>query len=320
MKRFILNIIYLSIPFLIWGAAIVIIDPFNYFNLGLFDKSTRKNAEDLNQLMYRTIDYVHNPCQNLLIGDSRTELLPIGMIEQISKQRYKKLNTSAAKLNEVFDLFYLANARQPVKRVVIGINFNMFNKYGYQDRISGLKRVLNNPLMYVFNADVADAAWVNARYIVTKRNIDFKPPMTVDEFWKWSIDVKASDWYGKYAFPDALYKQLLDFDKFTKDHGIEVIFIIVPHNNEFHNRLVHFGLEGEEKRFKAIMAKLNAKVYDFDYLNAITIDRNNFKDPVHYNERTGALMVNEIWNNKPLIGRRLNHLPDSSLNNTGNKK
>lgn len=305
MKRFLLNCFYLTIPFIVWAVVTVVVDPFNYFNFDFFSKSSKKSAEGLNQLMYRTIDYKHDPCENILIGDSRTDLLPINLIEKLSNKKYKKLNTNAAKLNEIFELFYLVNEQKPLKRVVIGINFNMFNKYGFQDRISGLKNVLDNPLMYLYNKDVAEATLVTMEYIITKKNVDQKPPMTKEEFWKFNIQTKASDWYGKYAFPTELYKQLLDFDKFTKSHNIEVTFIIVPHNNEFHNRLIEFGLVEEEKRFKQIMSNLNAKVYDFDYLNPITLDKNNFTDPVHYNDSIAKLIVEEVWNNKLLIGKKL---------------
>jgi hypothetical protein len=305
MRRFIVNSFLIAIPFMIWGLFIIAVDPFNYFNLRLFSNESKKSAEDLNQLMYRTVDYIKSPCENILIGDSRTELLPIELLQEIDNRKYKKMNTSGAKLNEIFELFYLANEHQKIKRVVIGINFNMFNKYGYQDRVSGLKRVLDNPLMYVYNKDVADAAYITSKYILTKKGVDFKPPMSVDEFWKWSIETKASDWYGKYEFPDKLHQELLDFDNYAKEKGIDVTFIIAPHHEEFHDRLVGFGLKEEEQRFKKIMAGLHAKVYDYDYPNAVTAAKNNFKDPVHYNDSIGNLIVKEIWNKKLLIGKEL---------------
>ncbi|HKG05244.1 MAG TPA: hypothetical protein VKB19_02240 [Pedobacter sp.] len=310
MKRFLTSAICLSIPFLTWAIVNVIVDPFNYFNIGIFSKDTRASAEGLNQLMYRTIDYVHEPCGNILIGDSRTELLPIKRIEKLTGEKYKKLNTNGTKLNEIFDLFYLAHKREKLKKVVIGVNFNMFNKFGYQDRISGLQRVLDNPLIYIYNKDVAYATYVTIKYLVTKVNVDQKPPMTKEEFWKFTILSKAIDWYGKYEFPAELNKELVEFDNFTHKNNIEVVFIIVPHSNDFHNRLVQFGLSDQERRFKKIMSNLNATVYDFDYRNPITLQKTNFKDPIHYNDSIGNLMVDEIWNHKLSIGKRISTSKD----------
>ena len=53
------------------------------------------------------------------------------------------------------------------------------------------------------------------------------------------------------------------------------------------------------------MSSLNAKVYDFDYPNSITQNNINFIDPIHYNDSIGKLMVEEIWNKKILIGKKL---------------
>jgi hypothetical protein len=305
MKKFLTKFFYLLLPLIVWGILIAIIDPFNYFGFEVFQRSAKKEAESLNTLIYRTIDYVNEPCENVIFGDSRTYNIPLERIEEISKRKYKKLNTNGAKLNEIFDLFYFANSKTPIKRVVIGINFNMFNKFGHEDRVEGVKRMLNNPFMYVYNKDVAEAAYSTIKYTFTDKKPDFAPPMSRKEFWDWSINTKASHWYGKYAFPEKLYSQLLNFDKFTKANKIDVIFIIVPHHSDFHKRLVDFGLQKEEAKFKQIMSGLSAKVYDFDYVNAITSNTVNFEDPIHYTNAVGNTIVNEIWTNKLIIGKEI---------------
>ena len=72
MKKFISNLFYFSVPLLIWAVLILIIDPFNYFNLiDLKNESPKYNAEKLNTLLFRTIDFKNDPTNNILIGDSR---------------------------------------------------------------------------------------------------------------------------------------------------------------------------------------------------------------------------------------------------------
>lgn len=302
MKTFIKKGLLLLFPVLLWGLIVVIVDPFNYFSFSLIDNSAKQRAESLNTLMYRTIDYMKDPSENMLIGDSRTNALPVDLLEELTGKNWKKLNTNAAKLNEVFDLFYMANERLKLKSIVIGINFNMFNEFGYMDRVSGLRKVLDNPLMYVYNVDVAEATLFTMKDLITGEYVKTAPDMTKEEFWKWNITTKATHWYGKYKFPDDLYAELIAFDKFTSSNGIEAIFIIVPHHKEFHGRLLEFGLEDEEHRFKEIMNNLNAKVYDYDYENEITLLKSNFTDPVHYNQEIGDLIVKEIFTNDLKVG------------------
>ncbi len=306
MKRFLKNIAYFFIPFFIWALVVFFVDPFNYFNkIELIDKNAKINAENLNTLLYRSVDFMNFPTSNILIGDSRTDALSQNLIEKYSKKKFKKLNTNATKLNEIFDLFYLANNKHKIDQVVIGINFSMFNKYSFENRVSSLKKIFKNPFLYIYNKDVLEACYFVLRSCFFNINLDFKPKMNRDQFWKWTIDVKGGHWYGKYDFPNNIYADLIEFDNFTKQNETKVIFIIVPHHKDFYQRLIDFELEDEEKNFKEIMSSLNAEVFDFDFPNSITENKINFHDPVHYNDSIGKIMVDEIWGNKLLIGRKL---------------
>ena len=129
--------------------------------------------------------------------------------------------------------------------------------------------------------------------------------MSREEFWRWNIETKAYHWYGKYKYSDKLHNDLLAMDSFTKNNNIKLTFIIVPHNREFHNWLVEFGLSKDENNFKTIMANLNATVIDYDYENVITTNKNNFSDPLHYNYKVGHLIVNEVFKDSLIIGRKL---------------
>ena len=306
MRKFIKNSIYFSLPFLIWAIFVFIIDPFNYFNkIHLVDNNAKVNAENLNTLLYRTIDFFNYPSNNILIGDSRTDALPKDLIETYSKKKFKKLNTNATKINEIFDLFYLVNETHKLDQVVIGVNFSMFNKYSYQNRIESLERIIKNPLLYIYNIDTIEASFFVIRSLILNKNLNSKPSVDKESFWEWTINVKGEHWYGKYDFPKKIYNELFKFDNFTHDNNIDVVFIIIPHHVDFNKKLFLYGLEKEKENFKNIMSNLHAKVFDFDFKNSITTDKNNFVDPIHYNDSIGKVIVKEIWNNQLLIGKKL---------------
>ena len=81
MKKFLTKFFFLLLPLIVWGILIAIIDPFNYFGFEVFQRSAKKEAESLNTLIYRTIDYVNEPCENVIFGDSRTYNIPLERIE-----------------------------------------------------------------------------------------------------------------------------------------------------------------------------------------------------------------------------------------------
>ena len=306
MNTFIKKSLLFIIPFLAWGIIVFVIDPFNYFNKSsLISNKAKINAENLNTLLFRTIDFVNYPSRNILIGDSRTDALPIDLIEKYTKQNFQKLNTNATKLNEIFDLFYFSNKIKKIETVVIGINFSMFNKFSYENRVNNVIKIIENPFLYVFNKDIFEACFYVLRSFLFNINLDSKPPISKEDFWQWTINVKSNHWYGRYKFPKELLQELIEFDEFTKKNNINVILINIPHHIDFHEKLISNNLKMEENKFKNILSSLNAKVYDFDYLNEITSDKINFKDPIHYNDSIGRLMVREIWGNNLKFGKKL---------------
>jgi hypothetical protein len=307
MNKFIKNIAFFGLPLVLWAFFVILIDPFNYFNFSslISKKIKEQNALEVNPLLYNAIDYRNDPCENVLIGDSRTEALPIDEIELICGETYKKLTIDGAKLNEIFDLIFLANGQKKLKHLVIGINFNMFNEFAYADRVTNIKSILKNPLRYIFNRNVAQVCFYVIRATFAGENIKSTPPMSREQYWKWYIETKAYYSYAKYKPSEKLHNDLLAMDSFAKANNIKLTFIIVPHNREFHNRLVEFGLSKEENNFKKIIANLNATVIDYDYENIITTNKDNFSDPVHYKNNVGHLIVNEVFKDSLIIGRKL---------------
>src|SRR5262249_36969220 len=157
--------------------------------------------------------------------------------ERISGTRYHRLSSNALKLNEAVDMFWFADRQKPLKHVVFGINFNQYNEYAFADRVHSVDDMVRNPLLYIFDRNVAQAAY----YVVKAGLSGHKafssiPPMGRDEFWQYIVNVRAREHYAKYHHPDALQKRMQEMVDYAKGHGIEVTFIIVPHHSDFQRR------------------------------------------------------------------------------------
>jgi hypothetical protein len=292
-------------PLLMWVTAIVVIDPFNYFRVvsAVPEKGKIENAASLNSLVFNMLKAKHEPHENLVIGDSRAEALPINYIPG---EPYYRLVANALKLNESIDLFYFANRCKPLKRVLFTINFNQFNQYAFADRVHSVEDMIHNPLLYIFDRNVGQAAYHVVRATMThERSFSSIPPMNQDEFWRYMVVVRGSEHYKRYRYPVALYDRLKEMLAFAKTNGIEVTFVIVPHHADFQSRVREFGLLDEYLQFKRDMSRLEARVIDFDYMNAITTERGNFKDPIHYNNEIGRLIIDEVFRGPLQVGKLL---------------
>jgi hypothetical protein len=294
-------------PLLAWVLVVVAVDPFDYFDVcHAFPEAAKiKNAAALNLLVFNMLKEAHQPCENLIIGDSRAESLPLKRIEEVTGRPYFLLSANALKLNESIDLFYFANRVRPVRRAVFTLNFNEYNEYAYADRVTGVESMIHNPLIYLFDRSVAQAAYYVARASLTKKQaFSSVPPMSPEAFWNYIVTVRGREHYERFRHPDALQKRFQAMAGFARAHGIEVTFIIVPHQAEFQRRVREFGLDDEYLRFKRDLSQLGVRVVDYDYVNDITLDKSNFRDPLHYNEAIGNLITDEVFRG-PLVKGRL---------------
>ena len=306
-KRFFKRGLLFVTPVLAWVLLVVVVDPFNYFAVShVFPEQVKvANAKALNTLVFNMLQEAHHPCENLIIGDSRAESLPLERINQVSGQKYFLLSANALKLNESLDLFYYANRIQPVKRAVFTLNFNEYNEYAFADRVSSVESMVHNPLIYLFDRSVAQAGYCVVRASFTGQNVvNSVPPMTQAEFWNYIVTVRGREHYERFRHPDGMLKKMQDLAAFAKERQIEITFLIVPHHQDFQRRVREFGLIPEYLRFKRDMSQLGVRVIDYDYLNDITTNRDDFRDPLHYNEAIGNLIADEVFRG-PLVKGRL---------------
>ncbi len=297
-RRFLKKGLLFAAPFILWALAVVVVDPFDYFNVSraFTEENKIKNAASLNWVVFNMLKEKHAPSENLIIGDSRAENLPLEQINELTGQKFFRLSANALKLNESFDLYDFAIKLKPVKRVIFTLNFNEFNEYSFADRVSSVEAMIHNPLIYLFDRSVAQAGYYVVKAALTqKKSVDFTPPMREDEFWDYIVNVRAREHYERFRYPENLYARMTNLTAQAKKNGTEVTFIIVPHHVDFQKRVREFGLNDAYLRFKRDLSKLDARVVDFDYLNDVTTNRDNFTDPLHYNVALAKVIISEVF-------------------------
>lgn len=294
------------LPIIAWGMIVLITDPFNYFNISqaIPDKAKEKSAQKLNSLLYNTIQFKNNPKQHIIIGDSRIRKLPTDRIKELTGNQYYTLHSNAAKLNEIIDLFWLANEQTELEHVIFGINFNVFNEYAYANRVADVKEMMKNPLIYIFNRNIAETVYLSLKYTLNNDAIKNKNDKDKDAFWKHTINTIATNHYAKYQYPEQLLQRLKKVNDYCLEQNIKLTLLIVPHHKEFHDRLVDYNLEKEELRFKKAIKDIGV-VIDYDFPNPITNCKSCFGDPLHTTDSISRVIVEELFSDSLVIGKRL---------------
>ena len=319
LKKLIIRLCIFIIPIVLYMVVLSTIDPFNYFSdSNIISKETEhKTSRKLNSLLYNTISFKNHPTPNIIIGDSRIKRLPISEIEKITGDKYFILHSNAAKLNEIIDLFWISTKYSKLENVILGVNFNLFNEYAFANRVNEVEKIINNPLMYIFNGNVLEVTIKAITHHLSaidipniSRNIMLKKALNGKSFkdkkiwWEFNISTVAKNQYSKYKYPENLIDRLKDIDRYCKKNNINLKLLNVPHHQEYRQRVIDFKLTKEEVRYKEEIKNIGT-VIDYDYSNSITNCRNCFTDPIHTNDSINLLIVKEIFKDSLVIGKKL---------------
>lgn len=319
LKKLIIRLCIFIIPIVLYIVVLSTIDPFNYFSDSniISEETEHKTSRKLNSLLYNTISFKNHPTPNIIIGDSRIKRLPISEIEKITGDKYFILHSNAAKLNEIIDLFWISTKYSKLENVILGVNFNLFNEYAFANRVNEVEKIINNPLMYIFNGNVLEVTIKAITHHLSaidipniSRNIMLKKALNGKNFkdkkiwWEFNISTVAKNQYSKYKYPENLIDRLKDIDRYCKKNNINLKLLNVPHHQEYRQRVIDFKLTKEEVRYKEEIKNIGT-VIDYDYSNSITNCRNCFTDPIHTNDSINLLIVKEIFKDSLVIGKKL---------------
>lgn len=318
IKKLLIRLGIFIIPVLLYTLILSKIDPFNYFsdNNILSQETEYQTARKLNSLLYNTINFKNHPTPNIIIGDSRIRRLPTTEIEQITGDKYFILNSNAAKLNEIIDLFWISTKYSKLENVILGVNFNLYNEYAYSNRVHEVEKMIENPLMYMFNGNILEVTILAIQHHFTgsapniSRNIMLKRALKGKSFkdkkiwWEYNINSVAKNQYSRYKYPAGLIDRLKEVDAYCSDNNINLILLNVPHHKEYRQRVIDFNLKEAERKFKDEIKNIGT-VIDYDFSNSITNCKSCFTDPIHTNDSINLIIAKEIFNDSLVIGRKL---------------
>jgi len=298
MKKLCSKLFLFSLPFLIFVTVVVLVDPFNLFNVSrLIEPEYKlKTSAKLHYALWKLIEFRRAPAENILLGDSRTNALDVSRIESVSGEKYYNFAYGGGTVPEIVDTFWYAVQIKKPRKVFIGINFNQYNQFVSRNTFSEAKSISDNFLFYFINRSVIKSVRHNlySQFIDNSFAIG-KPPMTKDEFWLHQLKFVTPAFYRPYKYPGNFYQDLKKIATYCKQNNIMLTFIIFPTHVDLQRAVNDFNLSEYDLQFRKDLKSLGT-VVDFDYPNSITTLKNNFEDPYHYNKDIGNEIIDVIWN------------------------
>ena len=288
---------------------ILIVDPYQYFpfsNLISF-QGKKGVSEKINPVLWKLLQFQKKPTSNIILGDSRAGRFKSKFIRQVNGENYYNFSYSAGTLVEICNTFWWANKQIDLKKVYIGINFNLYNTNNLVDRVAGGIEILDNSLLYLTNRNVSTASYKLVKSALTgKKEKLGRPKMTEDTFWDYTLEKFSHRYYANYQYPKNMFSELQRISGFCRRNNIQLFFLVLPTHVSMQEKIAEYQLQDSYLRFISDLQVLGV-VYDFNYPNDITKDRKNFRDPVHCRLKIMLPLIEQIWGGAVGPGRIYNN-------------
>jgi len=292
MKKFFINISYFILPFAIYYILIYFVDPFNYYNKNIEKNRLSIISKVTEPHLYKLIDFKHNPKNNILLGDSRTNSL-YSVFGENKLNSWSNLAYGGGSLNEVVETFWHITKTKKIDSVLIGVNFNHFNKNNSRNWIKPTLSLIENPISYSFSKYVFLSI---SEFLQTS---DHEKPTKNKEskniFWNNHLKMINNKFYKNVIYPKNYIKELYDISIFCRSNNIELTFWIPPIHQDIHDLIKINGYLKDYNKFINEIEKLGT-MYNFDNDFKLRNDKSNFNDAMHIKSLKMQNIYSKIFN------------------------
>jgi hypothetical protein len=245
--------------------------------------------------MWKLLRYREEPLPVVLLGDSRMMNLPMDAVERAAGEPLANLAYGGGSLREAIASFEFAEARGRLERVILGVNFNLYNAADDKDRVAEVRAILKNPLLYFANRNVmiASVRLLPAALLGRPEAIG-EPSMSRERFWRYQLEVTTRVFYGNYRYPEAYHRDLEALAARCRERGIDLGFVVFPSHVDLQEQVGAYGLQAEYDRFLSDLSAL-APTWNFDFPNEFTSNEANYKDPYHLTDEAMERVIQTLW-------------------------
>lgn len=299
MKKFILKILLLVFPLLVYVSAILLIDPFNYYAFSDFvTYSIKRNAAySVNPVLFNLLEFKRNPSSSITISDSRFAQKNLQLIEEKSGLKFSEVFVFDGMIKDIISGFWFANSQIHLKNVYISVSFNNFYVSQRNDLVKSADVVIKDPLLYFFNLNVINAAYKCISLKYDNSNYDSTSVINFDKmsFWNDILIKTKNRFYLNYSFPQEYIAELKEIADYCKVNNINLYFVVPPTSIDLQNLIHENGLTDKKEKLLSELSGI-AKTYNLDFVNPITSNRELYYDPNHLNKDTLSYIFTLILN------------------------
>ncbi|MDB5363800.1 MAG: hypothetical protein JWO51_5097 [Rhodospirillales bacterium] len=304
--RFLLGLFLGGGMFLLTDVVInMIVDPFDRAPFLDLPFNREQVSKPINRRLYQLQQSAKDPKPNMIIGDSRGELLNAAYFRELGTEDWGNASFGGASLFEEYETLQFIQSVRPVKQAIVTLQLREWNDGYDPDQVREAVDLLEHPSHYYLSLAVLDASIANLRNLWTggSKGADLPsgiaglstPEAQRKAFWQFTLKGDG-EILENWRAPIAAKRTFLDMIDFAKSNKIDLTILLLPVNDAMRNLILQ-RRGAEYQAFKQYV-KAQAKVLDFDVPSVLTADDTQWRDPEHFTPDVARGIVKSILQEK----------------------
>jgi hypothetical protein len=291
MSKFLRRFCLFFVPLFGLALIVLIVDPYNYFfNHNFIPNEIKfhvinRSAESMprGNTLWKLIDFKKHPVKNILIGDSRAYDLNVDTIKKVSGIQFYNFGVPGGNYNSIIETFWYVNSIIKPERVYIQVGFHNYSENSSYDLMADAKKVVARPYFFFSRFYFLQESFLDMYYAVHGISPDQSDGKYNEQTWQKILQNQGNSSLVAMKYPAKYHDELAKISGYCRENNIELVFIIFPDQQDFHDLITQHSLTGLYQKYKADMNALG-KVIDFDDTNSEIIkNRSNYRDIYHLN-------------------------------------
>lgn len=304
MKKILLRLSILLLPFLLYAVFFFWFEPYDYFGL-------KGGAANEDSMLTRVKSYMSEPADAILLGDSRMAHFDMEQVESLTGKKVKNLSFGGASLNETIDLFNLALDENPnLNTCYFEVSFYSLRTGDARNRTGAIKTIIENPFAYLFNFNFTADMLEQVKYKLqgvevgaTRDEGHWTEKDYLDENgealpYRQNLIDYAATIYAQcenYQINQDNFEAILQIAKTCSERGIRLIFVFPPVDEAMTELVIKpLGIEEDLAQIKAALVATGAEIRDFEYEPEVSFTEEQFYDGFHLDVVRGLPQYTEI--------------------------
>jgi hypothetical protein len=261
-----------------------------------------------NSQLLKVIDFIKHPQKNIIVGDSRGNAFTSDEVDEITGKKFYNLSFPGCTISEALDAVDFALETTDLESIFIVTSFDFFGDNEKRESVKQAKHLARNRLAYYTSLFVTRISIRNIIVFVKKIDVSKTSRRFTDKEknWQFAEGPSADSIFRNVKYKEETVEKLKRLKEYSDSNNIRLVFIIPPSHVDYQSVIFRHGLEKDYARFKTGLASISETV-DFDYNNKLTVDKNVFGDPIHFNRDVMIEVFTEVWTRNYRIGRRLDN-------------